>query len=161
MLLKVTVLVFKSHSPGWLKPEYWVSVAHSNQKDRCPAIVPAALFTHTQMLNLESPSGCLTLAALDQELSSVASVNLDSAKWCNYGRPLLRECSIKLPISKHSLLQLVRLFCDRWRCQRRLLRYRDANIKIRYDAKLPNSLYLGHVWISCSTVSYIRKLSPK
>ena len=45
---------------------------------------------------------------------------------------------------KHSLLKLVRLFCDRWRCQRRLLRYRDANIKIRYDAKLRNSLYMGH-----------------
>ena len=72
-MLKVTVLVFKSHSPGWQKPEYWVSVAHSNQKDRCPAIVLAALFTHKQMLNL----GCFTLAALDQELSSVASVNLD------------------------------------------------------------------------------------
>ena len=61
------VRVFKSHSPGWQKPEYWVShgVAHSNQKDRCPAIVPAALFTHKQMPNLESPSGCFTLAALD------------------------------------------------------------------------------------------------
>ena len=53
---------------------------------------------------------------------------------------------------KHSLLNLVRLFCDRWRCQRLRLRQRDANIKIRYDAKLPNSLYLGHAWISCSTV---------
>ena len=62
-----------------------MSVAHSNQKDRCPAIVPAALFTHKQMLNL----GCFTLAALDQELSSVASVNLD----CDW-----------------TLLKLVRLF---------------------------------------------------
>ena len=39
-----------------------------------------------------------------------------------YGRPLLRECSIKLILSKHSLLKLVRLFCDRWHCQRRRLR---------------------------------------
>ena len=64
-MLKVTV--FKSHSPGWQKPEYWVSVAHdSNQKDRCSAIVPAAVFTHKQIVpNAESQSGCLTLAALD------------------------------------------------------------------------------------------------
>ena len=68
------------------------------------------------------------------------------------GALFFRECSIKLPISKQSLLKLVRLFCDGWRCQRRLLRYRDANIKIRYDAKLRNSLYMGHAWISCSTV---------
>ena len=56
-----------------------MSVAHRNQKDRCPAIVPTALFTHKQKPNLEGPSGCFTLAALDQELSSVASVNLSTS----------------------------------------------------------------------------------
>ena len=78
---------------------------------------------------------------MDRVHSPIPLFNFLCLTLCKYGRPLLRECSIKLLLSKHSQLKLVRLFCDGWRCQWRKLRYRDANIKIRYDAKLPNLLY--------------------